>query len=185
MNKRDGINEILQSLNQPPLDVADAVEDIYSATIIDSEIDIAKRKVLSQGWSFNEYSISLQPNTEGYIVIPQTYLSVDSETENIVVRDWKLFNLDDLTYIFDTAQEVTVIEDIPFDDLPFHIANYVIQMASLKSYINIIGYTDDVRIRTSELNEARIEAIRDDANKQDGNALNEASVSTVLDRSSL
>lgn len=186
MNKRDGINEILLSLNELPLDVADAVEDIQIAVIVDKWLDISKRKVLSYGWNFNTLTMNLVPNNLGYISIPQTFLSVDGTgTTDLVVRDWKLFDKDTLSFIFTDPQEVEVIEDIPFDDIPFHYANYIIQFASLQSYINIVGNNDDIAVRRESLNAARIEALRDEANSLDGNLLTNVDTSTLLDRTSI
>ena len=184
MNKRDAINEILLSLNELPLDVTDLVEDIGIAVIVDKELDIAKRKVLSQGWYFNTTDKSLVPDIQGYIVIPKTFLSVDGAS-SYIVRDWKLFDKIEKTFKFDEAVTTEVIEDIIFDDVPFHIANYIVQFASLQAYINIIGNSEDISLRANVLNTARIEAIRDDANKMDGNLLESTYVTGLLDRTAL
>lgn len=184
MNKRDAINEILLSLNELPLDVTDNIEDIGIAVIVDKELDIAKKKVLSEGWYFNVLSHTLEPNVDGYIVIPESYISVDGES-SIIVRDWKLYNHIDRTFKFDEAVEAIVTEDIPFDDVPFHTASYIVQVASLQAYINIIGNTDDVQLRLKSMNTARIEAIRDNANNIDGNLLTSQRATDLLDRYSV
>lgn len=184
MNKRDAINEILLSLNELPLDVTDLVEDIGIAVIVDKELDIAKKKVLSEGWYFNVLNRELVPDPQGYIVIPKTFLSVDG-ADNIRVRDWKLFDVDEMSYKFTESVEATVTEDILFDDVPFHIANYIVQVASLQAYINVIGNSDDISLRNNAVNTARIEAIRDDAKKRDGNLLSNQQATGLLDRTGL
>jgi len=184
MNKRDAINEILLSLNELPLDITDLVEDIAIAVIVDKELDIAKRKVLSQGWYFNVLSHSLVPDIQGYIVIPKTFLSVDGAS-NIAVRDWKLFDTAAKTFKFDDVVIADVTEDILFDDVPFHIANYIVQFASLQAYINIIGNSEDISLRARVVNDARVEAIRDDAGKIDGNLLTNEYATGLLDKTSI
>lgn len=184
MNKRDAINEILLSLNELPLDVTDLVEDIGIAVIVDKELDIAKKKVLSEGWYFNVLNRELVPDPQGYIVIPKTFLSVDG-ADNIRVRDWKLFDVNEMSYKFTESVEATVTEDILFDDVPFHIANYIVQVASLQAYINVIGNSDDISLRNNAVNMARIEAIRDDAKKRDGNLLSNQQATGLLDRTGL
>lgn len=186
MDKRDAINEILLSLNELPLDIEDAVEDIQVAVIVDKQLDITKRKILASGWFFNTTVITLVPNTEEYIVIPQSFLSVDGTTDkNLTVRDWKLFDKEKLTYKFEDSQECNVIEDISFDDIPFMTADYIVQVASLQSYINIIGNTEDIAVRNQMVAMSRIEALREDANNIDGNLLGSQFVTSLIDRTSL
>lgn len=187
MNTRDAINEILLSLNELPLDPSDLVEDIPTATIVQKELEIAKRKVLSYGWEHNSLSISLYPNNEGYIVVPNTYLSVDGgiDNPNIIVRDWKLYDKENKSFRFTGQIEVNVIEDIVFDDIPFHIANYIVQTASLQAYINIIGNTDDIKIRYEAVQVAKIEALRNDANKFNGNVLEQDYATQLLGKAGL
>lgn len=186
MNKRDAINEILLSLNEMPLDVDDLVDDIQIATIIDKQLDITTKKILSNGWKFNTVTIDLYPNTLGYIPIPATFLSVYSSDYNVTVRDWKLFNMDDMTYIWEEESiSCEIVQDIVFDDIPYMFANYIVQQASLESYINIIGNTDDISIRKLAVDNARREALRDDANAIKGNLLTDDYSTNLISRTGL
>lgn len=184
MNKRDAINEILLSLNELPLDITDLVEDIGIAVIVDKELEIAKKKVLSEGWHFNKLSRELVPDPQGYIVIPNTFLSVDGDS-SYAVRDWKLYDIANKTFKFDQPVEVIVVDEIVFDDIPFHVANYIVQIASLQAYINIIGNSDDISLRNNAVQAARIEALRDNARKRNGNLLEGQRATSLLDRTGL
>lgn len=187
MNKRDAINEILLSINELPLDIEDAVEDIQTALIIDKQLDITKRNILYQGWFFNKTERDMKPDSLGYIPIPSSFLSVDGgdNYSDIVVRDHKLFDKAQLSYKFDEPVTCKIVEDIPFDDLPYVIADYIVKVASLQVYINVIGNTDDVKIRSSLVDMARVEAIKENARNIDGNILESSFVTTLLDKSSL
>ena len=187
MNLRDAINEILLSLNELPLDISDAVEDVPIAIVANQSLTIARKKILSKGWYFNTVTMSLVPNTEGYISIPLSFLSVDGgdAEPDLTVRDWKLFDKALLTFQFEDNKEVEVIEDLPFDDLPFSVANYIVAIASLQSYTDIIGDEAGVRVKSLAVNEAKIDAVRDDANNQDGNLLSDAHSTGLLDRTAL
>lgn len=187
MNKRDAINEILLSLNELPLDIDDLVEDVKTAVIVDKELDIARKKILAKGWYFNTTTRNLVPDTNQKIVIPDTFLSVNGGTDNpnITVRDWKLFDKEEMSFVFDSSVSVDVIEDIVFDDIPFSVADYIVQMASLRAYINIIGNSEDVNVRREEINSARLLALREDANNRNGNVLDSTFVTTMLDKESL
>ena len=182
MNTRDAINEILLSLNELPLDISDAIEDIGIAVIVNSQLEITKRKILSRGWFFNKTIIKLVPNTEKYIVIPDSFLSVDGgdDEPSLVVRDHKLFDKEELTFKFDEAKECKIVEDIPFDDIPFTIADYIVQTASFQAYINIIGNSEDIRVRMTMVNEAKINALRENANNIDGSVLDSGFVTEFI-----
>ena len=141
---------------------------------------------MSKGWFFNSSVRDLYPDASGYILIPSAFLLVDAPDDgSITVRDWKLFDKDNLTFIFEESQSCRVIEDIEFDDLPFTVADYIVQTASLQAYINIIGNTDDISVRTKMLDMARIAAIREDANNRDGNVLDSDHMTDLTDRSTI
>lgn len=185
MNKRDAINEVLLNLNELPLDVDDLVADIQIATIVDEQIDISTKKILGYGWSFNTLTQTFFPNIERKIVIPSTVLSlVGTTNKSLVVKDHKLFDKSTLSFNFDDGQEVEYYEEIAFDDIPFHVANFIVATASLTAYINIIGNTGDIAVRREELKEAKILAVREDANSIKGNFIDDdADLSDLLERS--
>lgn len=178
MNLRDAINEILISLNEIPLDVDDLIDDVPTAKVVATQLEISKKKVLAYGWEFNTLTISLYPNTQNHIVVPESFLSVNGTSDNpeVIVKDWKLYDKEENTFVFTSPIDCVVIEDIAFDDIPFAIANYIVQVASLQSYINIIGNTDDVSIRHRAMLEAKNEAIRTDANNIAGNIIDQSLV---------
>jgi len=96
-----------------------------------------------------------------------------------------LFDKSLLTFKFDTNKEVEIIEDIPFDDIPFSVANYIVATASLQAYINVIGNSEDIALRNESLRLAKIDAIRDDNNNQDGSLLTDEHSTGLLDRTAL
>lgn len=186
MNYRDAINEVLLALNELPIDVSDTIEDIPTALLVSKEIEIARRKVLSYGWEFNTLNLSFYPNDDNNIVISSDYLQINStDNENLIVRDWKLFDKDANSFKFYSPVGLTVTDNVVFDDLPFAVANLVVQTASLKAYIDIVGNTEDVKIRKDELKEARIEAIRYDTQISNTNMLTDDYSINLLDMSSI
>jgi hypothetical protein len=187
MDLREAINYILVSINEMPLDDTDVIEDVSMAVIANAHLNNAKKSILAKGWYFNTTSMSLVPNTLGYIVIPSNFLSVDGgdAEPNLTVRDWKLFDKSEFIFKFDSNKDVEVIEDIPIDDIPFLTADYIVKMASLMAYTSIFGDANGISIRRYDVNDARIEAIREDANNYDGNLLEDDHSSTLLDKTSL
>lgn len=187
MNYRDAVNEVLLALNELPLDPEDNLEDIPTALLVGKELDIATKKILSEGWEFNTLTMSFYPNEEGNIVVPSTYLQADGTEDNpeIIIRDWKCFNKETNSFKFESPIPLKVVDDVVFDDIPFPVANYIVQKASLKAYIDIIGNTEDVNIRRVELQEARVEALRYDARTSDTNILSKQYATDLLNMGSL
>jgi len=187
MQEREAINEILLNINELPLDTSDVIEDINIAIVAKNWLDIARKQILSRGWEFNSTTMTLAPNTSGYIVIPTAFLSVDGagDTDTYIVRDWKLFNKELLSYQFTDTVECDIIEDISFDDIPHTLANYIVKTASLMAYSNIIGDANGMSSRASMLREVKVDALAEDASKMDGNVLTSTFATTALDRTSL
>lgn len=183
MTEREAINEILLSINELPLDTEDLVSDIQTAVVCEKELAIARRKVLARGWIFNTTTIDFTPNVSGYIPIANSFLSIDvGDNTNYVVRDHKLFDKTALSYIFDDAVSLTTIEDITFDDIPYLVADFIIQTASLQAYIKIVGASDDIRVRQEAVVMSRLEALREDARGYGGNLLNSGHVTDLVTR---
>lgn len=183
MTEREAINEILLSINELPLDTEDLVSDIQTAVVCEKELAIARKKVLARGWVFNTTSISFFPNVLGNISIADTFLSIDvGDNTNYVIRDHKLFDKDELSFTFEENVTLTVIEDIVFDDIPYLIADFIIQTASLQAYIKIVGASDDIRVRQEAVVMSRLEALREDAKNYGGNLLNSGHVTDLVTR---
>ena len=182
MNKRDAINEVLMALNELPLLPTDSVEAIPTAILVDREIDVAKKKVLSYGWEFNTLTLSFYPNSEGSIVVPNTYLSADGGEDNpdLIIRDWKVYDKERKSFKFESPVDLEVIDDTLFDDIPFSVANYIVQVASLKAYVDIIGNTEDIALRRVELQEAKTEALRYDTRISKTNLIDSEYVNGLL-----
>ena len=173
MEKRDAINEVLISVNEMPLGDTDSVEDIQVAETIDKIIDIAKKKVLSYGWNFNTLTLNLPPDNSGYIIIPSTFLKVDpiDTSYDYVVRDHKLYDKENISFIFESIVECEVIDNIEFDDIPFVVADYITKTASVMAYASIIGSSQELNTLRTNMLDSRVEALRYEANSIDGNLL--------------
>jgi len=187
MNKRDAINEVLLTLNELPLEVSDLVADIPIAVLVDREIEVAKKKILAYGWNFNTLLLSFYPNNQNNIVVPTTYLSVKptEDNPNIIIRDWKVFNKVENSFIYTEAVELNVVDDVLFDDIPFPVANYIVQHAGLKAYVDIIADNNGVSLRRQEMLEARMEAFRYDTQVSDTNILSQEYATNLMNMTSL
>jgi len=170
MDLRTAINEVLISINELPLDETDNIEDVNSAILIKEELLRAKREVLLEGWNFNTLLLNLSPNSNGYIILPESFLFVYSKkNKNITMRDWKLFDKAKQSFIFDKPEECVIIQDVSFDDIPYPVMNYIIKKAILKSYITIIGSSDELKYKYADIKNAKKEAMKYEARTIRGN----------------
>lgn len=187
MQEREAINEILVNINELPLDDTDVIEDINIAVVANTFLNVSRKEVLSYGWNFNSLTLNMYPNVSGYIIVPDSVLSIDptADTSTIITRDYKLYDNSTQSFQFTDSVECQIVDDIAFDDIPFVVANYIVKLAVLNTYSNQIGDAKGIDIRANLLKLAKIEAYRDDANKHDGNILTSTFATTALDRTSL
>lgn len=150
-------------------------------------IERSKDIMLSIGWNFNSNVMTLQPNNDGYIVIPDNYLSVDAfdEQDDFIISDWKLFNKTEQSYIFDGGVECLVIYDVNLDDLTNSLYNLVFCKAKLSAALALGLDGKTLQALTYELEAAMIEAKSEDAASLDYNLLRDDFVTTLVDRTRL
>lgn len=88
----------------------------------------------SKGYWFNRERITLSPNiVDSKVYLPGDTLKFTSTNPDLVMRGDKVFDLDGGTYIFTEDVEVTLIRDVPFEDLP-HTAQVLIEAMTVFSF---------------------------------------------------
>lgn len=113
------------------------------------------RSVQEQGYWFNKESdYPLMPNTDNYIPVGPSILSIYSPT--LIVKDHKLYDIENRTYVFDTPQEVDIIFLVAFDDLPNVASDAIVREAAVEYYNNILGDTQELRILQTNAERAQV-----------------------------
>lgn len=121
------INILLQTINELPIDSTDDLANSTTAQLAEMTINEVKKEVLSQGWHFNtDKNYPFPPDTMGAISIPYNVLDiVASGGKNYIMRDWKLYNKDTFSFIFDEAVECDVVWDMDFNTITHPIRRYI------------------------------------------------------------
>lgn len=181
------VQRVLQEIPIDKQNIRSASDIATNVSKVTSILENSKKEILSYGWYFNTTTMYLTPNTDKYIIIPTTFLSVDgsSDSDTYTVRDWKLFDNGTMTFLFDNPVECIVIEDISFDDLSSVMYKYIHSYALLESYKAICGVDDKVSMYVRKVQETKADALRDDAANSDGNLLTSTYSTTQLDRTSI
>lgn len=133
-SKLEAINRCLRAIGETP--VNSIASELPEAADARSLIEEQTRAVLTTGWHTNtSYGIKLTPDVDGYIRVPNTYISIDSSGRsrsiNVTARQdpndglLKLFNITDQTFKFTEPVYVDVVHYFDFDALPAQLQNYI------------------------------------------------------------
>jgi hypothetical protein len=151
------INQMLTSIGQAPvvsLDIANP--EIATAFSI---LNSVNREVQGEGWHFNtEVKYPFTPDENGEIIIPDNVLQLsDNKYENVqqyqtVVREGKLYDKIEHTYIFPTANPILcdVVWLFAFEDLPQVFQDYITQRASRVFAGSVVGSADMVKFNQQD-----------------------------------
>lgn len=143
------INILLETIGELPISTLDDVANILEAQVAESVIIESKMTVLGYGWDVNtDTNYEFIPDLTGAIVVPPHALDIRSG-ENIVLRDWKLYDKSRHSRVFDAPVSCTVIWNLDFDTLPHPLRYYIttkaarIFQARVISDNSIYGFTQE------------------------------------------
>ena len=158
MDLYEGVNVLLGSIGEIPITDDTQAQEAEATSDIGLARDTLLRmsKIIQQeGYWFNEEkAYPMIPNTDGYIAISNSILSIYHAT--IIVKDHKLYDTEDRTYQFEEAQELDVVFEVPFDDLPYVVADVITREATLAYYNNVLGDTQELRILEKNAQRAQV-----------------------------
>jgi len=142
----DSVNILLKAINQLPIETEADYDVLIEARMAKETLIEVKRAVLSEGWDFNtdtDYILAIDP--QGMIPIPSNVLDLQSAIgNNLIIRDWKLYDKDRQSFIFEEAQKVNIIWDMDFNTLTHPIRHYITIRAARIFISRTIGDTNAV-----------------------------------------
>lgn len=155
------VNILLQTINEPPLENEEDADNVLEAQIAFDVIKESKEEVLSDNWHFNrDANYSLSPNTDGIIAIPFNVLDLSSTDNDLIIRDWKLYSKSEQSFVFEEAQTVEIIWNIPFNDLVHPLRHYVTVVAARKFQARQVGDGNAYSFSQTDEQKARMIARR-------------------------
>lgn len=133
------INAMLSSTGMDALTAQDTqhpryIQALAKLTEIDGEFQ-------NRGWWFNRSAKTLLQNQDGEVVYASNAVHVDplDRTKLYVMRGLKLYNLTDATFNIGSDVDVTIIFQLPFDELPPLAASYLLARARHDYYLDQDG----------------------------------------------
>lgn len=139
----EAINTMLSTIGESPVNT---VEDTGNVDVVIARqiLQSVSREVQARGWHFNtEINYTITPDSEGYLVLPNTVLKVDTvypdSSKDVIVRGSKLYDRENHTYVFTDAVKVDMTILLTFDELPEVARNYVTIRASRIFQERVVG----------------------------------------------
>lgn len=119
----EAVNEMLFGIGESPLNTLDD-PGVVDAVIARQILQSVSRSIQSRGWHWNTIDSMTLPLTafDNEIILPPNVLKADSvepdERINVIQRGNRLYDKKNNTYRFDRPIAVTMVEFLPFEELP-------------------------------------------------------------------
>lgn len=151
------------------VEVAGAGDYANCSTILDNETT----KVLAKGWDFNTEVITLTPETDGTLTVPDGTLFIDpvDPLHDCVQRAGKLYDKSNSTDTFTDPVDCTVIKAFAFEDCPYNVQREIVGAACQKYQRGYVGSETLDKYVTEERGEARADARDAESDSDDYNIL--------------
>jgi len=139
------VNEVLTSLGQTP--VTNVNQSNPDVAVITQTLNVTSREVQGEGWNFNteyDYELSFDAGT-GEIGIPANVLRLDLTDDTqyrgirSVIRQSKLYNATDHTYVWTENVNVDIVWWIELSDCPRPIYDYIVARTCSMASNKLIG----------------------------------------------
>ena len=125
MTELEAVNVLLTTIGESPVNTLTG-NQVTDVTIANQVITEVSREVQTQGWHFNtEDRVVLSRDVNNNIIIPADVARIDTPFFNTTIREGKLFNLTDRTYVFSASIEATIVYFQDFTVLPDVVKKYI------------------------------------------------------------
>lgn len=119
VSELDAVNEILSAIGSSPVNT---IDDDLNVDVVNAKriLNGVSREIQAKGWDFNiEDSVTLTPDFEtGLIPCPATYIKFFADGYKLIRRSGYFFDNLSQTNKFTEGLTVTLIRELPFDELP-------------------------------------------------------------------
>lgn len=141
MTEIDAINKMLRYIGELPIpnDVSiDELPEGHEAIIARSILKETIEQTQEDRWWFNQATMSLIPNTAGYITMPTNIISIYSNNRYLIIGN-DLFDVQNQTKIFTNPVRLSVLISFKFEDLPKVFRTYVVLLSAKSLHTSLNG----------------------------------------------
>ena len=186
MTKLQVINYMLRSIGEPPVSSLEEYAGIPSVANAILDFDDANLEVQSEGLIENNYVKTFTRNIDDTIRLPENTLSIrrlnTSTYPQLVVRDDKLYNVVDETFEFTEDIALEIVVELPFEDLPIYVQNYIQAIATLRFVQSTLGSSEHANFAERQLVDARLNFKKNTTRSKRRNIRDNYSIRQIVDR---
>ena len=182
MTELEAVNVLLTTVGEAPVNTLSGNQGT-DVTIAKQVLNEVSREVQSQGWHFNtEPQVKLTPDQFKHINVPADTARIDSNEYNVVIREAKLFDLDERSYEFESSILVDVVYYRDFEVLPDTAKKYITTRAARIYSDRMINSETMHRMLAKDEQSALIDLKEFEGDTGDYNMMDSYSVARVLNR---
>ena len=182
MTELEAVNVLLTTIGEAPVNTLSG-NQVTDVTIAKQVLNEVSREVQSQGWHFNtEPKVKLSRNLNNEIAVPADTARIDSNEYNVVIREGKLFDLDERKFTFDSNIEADIVFYRDFEVLPDTAKKYITTRAARIYSDRMINSETMHRMLAKDEQSALIDLKEFEGDTGDYNMMDSYSVARVLNR---
>jgi len=182
MTELEAVNILLTTIGEAPVNTltGNQVTDVSIANQVITEVS---REIQSQGWHFNlEQNVPLTPNSSKHVVIPVNVARIDCRDYNVVIRDNKLFNLNDRTFEWEASVKADIVYFQDFTTLPETAKRYITARAARIYSDRMINSPVINKMTLRDEQKALLDLKEFEGDTADHNMMDSYSVGRILNR---
>lgn len=181
------INTMLSAIGEAPVNSISGVTNVDVSVAINI-LDETSLSVQSEGWNFNtEYNVTYSIDDDSKIPLPSNCVQADAHAThrylNVVIRDGKLYDLDNHTDVFTTVPPLDVVLVQQFEQLPEYARRYITVKAARRFAARFIGDAGLSELMSIDEQEAYNNFKQSDSRSEDVNILEgDANTYSIINR---
>ena len=181
LNTLDVVNDMLGLLGERRVNAIDEPHPLIPDAL--AKLETASAYVQADMWWFNvEYPTLVPQAGTGNLLVPNDTAACDSLTQypRLAVRGNRLYNLDDVTDVFEQPIRVRLHRIVPFDDAPVLARAHIAARAKLAFQADYDGDTTKAQILAREIQDSYSRMHSEHIRNANSNLLYKPSVAAKL-----
>ena len=182
------VNTMLSSISETPVNTLLNTNNVVDVSIAIKLLARTSRAFQAKGWHFNtEYDYPITPDVDGYINLPATMLSVDTESINhgqmdVVQRGMRLYDRKARSYNLDQTVKVSITLLLDFSELPEIAKQYIEIRATRLFQQKMLGSTTLDSFTAEEERDAWVQAMNEEGITADHNIFDNVGLASAIMR---
>tara|TARA_R110000744_G_scaffold52385_1_gene112187 strand:- start:857 stop:1435 length:579 start_codon:yes stop_codon:yes gene_type:complete len=182
------VNTMLSSISETPVNTLLNTNNVVDVSIAIKLLARTSRAFQAKGWHFNtEYDYPITPDVDGYINLPATTLSVDTESINhgqmdVVQRGMRLYDRKARSYNLDQTVKVSITLLLDFSELPEIAKQYIEIRATRLFQQKMLGSTTLDSFTAEEERDAWVQAMNEEGITADHNIFDNVGLASAIMR---